>query len=174
MLPSSHGDCDPLAGSTSAPQRPSIENSPHVNPSCPPVVSNLDTTAPCDVVALRVTTTKPYCMNPMLVQEMSIGVGSWCIQGLSLEVVASLRSSCRWERPALVQLSELSEPLSELSELSDDVRASSHRIYYRTLSERVLSDYRRRHYRTIGAIGVLSDAIGVYYRNYRTGAPLQV
>ena len=98
------------------------------------------------------------------------GVGSWCIQGLSLEVVASLRASCRWERPALVQLSELSEPLSELSELSDDRRASSHRIYYRTLSERVLSDYQRRHYRTIGAIGVLSDAIGVYYRNYRTRA----
>ena len=128
----------------------------------------------CTLRRCRLTTTKPYCMNPMLVQEMSIGVGSWCIQGLSLEVVASLRSSCRWERPALVQLSELSEPLSELSELSDDVRASSHRIYYRTLSERVLSDYRRRHYRTIGAIGVLSDAIGVYYRNYRTRAQHRV
>ena len=128
----------------------------------------------CTLRRCRLTTTKPYCMNPMLVQEMSIGVGSWCIQGLSLEVVASLRSSCRWERPALVQLSELSEPLSELSELSDDVRASSHRIYYRTLSERVLSDYRRRHYRTIGAIGVLSDAIGVYYRNYRTRAQLSL
>ena len=41
---------------------------------------------------------------------------------------------------------------------------------YRTISERALSDYRKRHYRTIGAIGVLSDAIGVYYRNYRTRA----
>ena len=60
----------------------------------------------------------------------------------------------------MVQLSELSEPLSELSELSDDRRASSHRIYYRTLSERVLSDYRRRHSRTIGVS--LAERFRVY------------
>ena len=34
--------------------------------------------------------------------------------------------------------------------------------HYRALSERALSDYQRRHHRTIGAIGVLSDAIGRY------------
>ena len=77
-------------------------------------------------------------------------------------------------------LSELSEPLSELigtigaigrcasvltqDPLSDTIGGLSED--YRTLSYRSYRSYRS----TIGAIGVLSDAIGVYYRNYRTRA----
>ena len=40
----------------------------------------------------------------------------WCIPGLSLEVVVSLRASCRWKRPALVQLSTVGDTVGDTVE----------------------------------------------------------